>query len=52
MTRVILERDGAIARIVLNRPDAMNAIGPQMAGDLSRIAAEVEHTMPRCVASS
>ena len=50
MTRVILERDGAIARIVLNQPDAMNVIGPEMAGDLSRIASEVEHDATvRCV---
>src|SRR5258706_5704894 len=41
MTRkLILERDGAIARIVLNQPEAMNAIGPEMARELARAAAE------------
>jgi 2-(1,2-epoxy-1,2-dihydrophenyl)acetyl-CoA isomerase len=47
---VILERDGAIARIVLNRPDAMNAIGTAMAAELSRITAELEDDADvRCV---
>jgi len=40
MTRkLILERDGAVARIVLNQPEAMNAIGPEMARELARAAA-------------
>jgi len=47
---VILERDGAIGRIVLNRPDAMNAIGPAMAVELSRVTAELEDDPDvRCV---
>ena len=50
MTRVILERDAAVARIVLNQPDAMNAIGPGMAGELSRVVAQVEHDATvRCI---
>jgi len=49
-TSIVLERDGAIARIVLNRPDAMNAIGPAMAIELARITAELEHDATvRCV---
>lgn len=39
--KVILERDGAVARIILNQPDSMNAVGPEMAAELSAIAAQV-----------
>lgn len=49
-TSIVLERDGAVARIVLNRPDTMNAIGPAMAVELARITAELEHDAAvRCV---
>jgi 2-(1,2-epoxy-1,2-dihydrophenyl)acetyl-CoA isomerase len=48
--KVILERDGAVARIVLNQPEAMNAIGPQMARELARAAAELRcDEAVRCV---
>ena len=51
MTRkLILERDGAVARIVLNQPEAMNAIGPEMARELARAAAELgRDEAVRCV---
>ena len=51
MTRkVILERDGAVARIVLNQPEAMNAIGPEMASELACAAAELgRDEAVRCV---
>lgn len=39
--KVIVQRDGAVAHIVLNQPEAMNAIGPEMARQLARAAAEV-----------
>ena len=46
----ILERDGPIGRIVLNQPDALNAIGPGMAAELAEITAELEHDAGiRCV---
>lgn len=46
----ILERDGAIGRIVLNQPDALNAIGPAMAAELVEITAELERDATiRCV---
>jgi 2-(1,2-epoxy-1,2-dihydrophenyl)acetyl-CoA isomerase len=51
MTRkVMLERDDAVARIVLNQPEAMNAIGPEMAAELARAAAELgRDEAVRCV---
>jgi 2-(1,2-epoxy-1,2-dihydrophenyl)acetyl-CoA isomerase len=46
----ILERDGLVGRIVLNQPDALNAIGPAMAAELAEITAEIEHDAGiRCV---
>jgi 2-(1,2-epoxy-1,2-dihydrophenyl)acetyl-CoA isomerase len=46
----ILERDGPIGRIVLNQPDALNAIGPEMAAELAEITAELERDAGvRCV---
>lgn len=46
----ILERDGPIGRIVLNQPDALNAIGPGMAAELAQITAELERDADiRCV---
>lgn len=48
--KVFVERQGAVARIVLNVPEALNAIGPDMARDFSRLAAEVgEDAEVRCV---
>lgn len=48
--KLILERQGAVARIVLNQPEAMNAIGPEMARQLSRAAAELARDdAVRCV---
>lgn len=51
MTRtLILERDGAVARLVLNQPEAMNAIGPEMAGELAAAIAELARDdAVRCV---
>lgn len=47
---VLLERDGAIARIVLNRPDAGNAIDLPLAQALHAQARQVaEDTSVRCV---
>ncbi|HEU0199887.1 MAG TPA: enoyl-CoA hydratase-related protein [Burkholderiaceae bacterium] len=47
---VRLEREGAVARVVLNEPAAMNAIGPAMAKELSLITAQVEQDATvRCV---
>lgn len=48
--KVLVERQGAVARIVLNAPEALNAIGPDMAREFSRVAAEVgEDPAVRCV---
>ncbi len=48
--KVMLERDGAVARIVLNQPEAMNAIGPEMARELARAAVELgRDDAVRCV---
>lgn len=50
---VILRRDGAVACIVLNQPQAMNAIGPAMAAALVQAVAEVdEDDTVRCVVVS
>lgn len=49
-TKVLVERLDAVARIVLNAPEALNAIGPDMAREFSRIAADVaEDPAVRCV---
>lgn len=42
MTCVLLERDGAVARFVLNRPAQLNAVSPELLGDLDRACAAVE----------
>ncbi|HJV26635.1 MAG TPA: enoyl-CoA hydratase-related protein [Aromatoleum sp.] len=48
--KVIVERQGAVARVVLNAPEALNAIDPDMASEFSRVAAEVgEDPAVRCV---
>ncbi|AYH45058.1 enoyl-CoA hydratase-related protein [Azoarcus sp. DN11] len=48
--KVLLERQGAVARIVLNAPAALNAIDREMAREFSRVAAEVgEDPAVRCV---
>lgn len=39
--KILVERHGAVARIVLNAPEALNAIDPDMARAFSRAAAEV-----------
>jgi 2-(1,2-epoxy-1,2-dihydrophenyl)acetyl-CoA isomerase len=51
MTRqLILEREGAVACIVLNQPEAMNAIGPEMAAELAVAVAELARDEAvRCV---
>jgi len=40
--RVLLQRDGPIARLVLNRPDSANALDPATCAELFERAAEVE----------
>ena len=42
MTCVLLERDGAVARFVLNRPAQLNAVSPDLLEDLDRACAAVE----------
>lgn len=42
MSAVLLERDGAIARLVLNRPEVSNALDPQTCAELVARLAEVE----------
>lgn len=50
MTAVLLTRDGAVAHVVLNRPDAGNAIDPALADELSEAADEVSSDPSvRCV---
>jgi enoyl-CoA hydratase/carnithine racemase len=39
---VTLERDGGIARVILNRPAQMNAISPGLLEDLGRVCDELE----------
>ena len=52
MTRkLILERDGAVARIVLNQPETMNAIGPEMVGNSPALPPSSVAMKP-CAASS
>ncbi len=41
MSTVLLRRDGGIAHLTLNRPDAGNAIDPTLAADLARAATDV-----------
>lgn len=49
-TGVIVERHEAFARVVLDRPEAMNAIEPRMAKELSRVLAEIaQDASIRCV---
>ena len=40
MSPVLLEREGAVARITLNRPDAGHAIDMALAGALAGVADE------------
>lgn len=50
MTAVLLTREGAIARIALNRPDAGNAIDPTLAEELAEAASAVSaDPSVRCV---
>jgi enoyl-CoA hydratase len=42
MTCVLLERDGAVARLILNRPAQLNAVSPELLEDLDRACAAVE----------
>ena len=42
MTCVLLERDGAVARFILNRPAQLNAVSPELLEDLDRACAAVE----------
>lgn len=48
--KVIVARQGAVARLVLDRPEALNAIGPDMAAQLYRTARELSaDPSVRCV---
>jgi len=42
MTCVLLERDGAVARFILNRPAQLNAVSPELLEDLDRACTAVE----------
>lgn len=47
---VLLQRDGGVARITLNRPASLNAVDGEMALELARIAREVaDDSTVRCV---
>lgn len=50
MSAVLLEREGAIARIILNRPDAGNAIDMALGGTWPP-SPKPSPTTPPCVAS-
>ncbi|MEQ8165430.1 MAG: enoyl-CoA hydratase-related protein [Alphaproteobacteria bacterium] len=41
MSDVLVERDGPIRTVVLNRPDRMNALSQAMWGELGRVVAEI-----------
>lgn len=41
-TNLIYEKDGRIARITLNRPDSLNAIGPGLAKELREVLADFD----------
>ena len=50
MESILLNRDGAIATITLNRPAALNALSPQMNLELSAVTSELEFDdAVRCV---
>jgi 2-(1,2-epoxy-1,2-dihydrophenyl)acetyl-CoA isomerase len=40
---ILLQRDGAIARLTLNRPDRLNSLTLEMLGELSDALTEIEH---------
>jgi enoyl-CoA hydratase/carnithine racemase len=42
MNTVRLERDGAVAHVILDRPAQLNAISPELLGDLDRACADIE----------
>jgi enoyl-CoA hydratase/carnithine racemase len=42
MNTVRLERDGAVAHLILDRPAQLNAISPELLGDLDRACAVIE----------
>jgi enoyl-CoA hydratase len=42
MSKVLLEKDGRIARITLNRPDAMNAIDDDLPGELAEAVSRAD----------
>jgi enoyl-CoA hydratase/carnithine racemase len=42
MSTVRLERDGAVAHVILDRPGQLNAISPELLADLDRACAAVE----------
>jgi enoyl-CoA hydratase/carnithine racemase len=42
MTTVRLERDGAVAHVILDRPAQLNAISPELLRDLDRACATIE----------
>ena len=42
MNTVRLERDGAVAHVILDRPAQLNAISPELLGDLDRACAGIE----------
>lgn len=50
MSAILLDREGAVARITLNRPDAGNAIDPTLADELAQAATAVAtDSRVRCV---
>jgi 2-(1,2-epoxy-1,2-dihydrophenyl)acetyl-CoA isomerase len=40
---ILLQRDGAIARLTLNRPDRLNSLTLEMLGEISDALTEIEH---------
>lgn len=47
---VLINRDGALVRLILNRPDSLNALEPRMAALLSEYTNELRHDPEvRCV---
>src|SRR5262245_39090903 len=42
MSTIRLERDGAVAHVILDRPGQLNAISPELLGDLDRACGAIE----------
>lgn len=47
--RITLGIDGGIARLILNRPDKLNALDAAMVDDLARLCRKIEHSDARVV---